>query len=284
MDELEKGILPLLMGGLGNQMFIVSAGYIAHRVSNAPLYLLQNSVKNNDHNLKRRNYNRSIFKYIGQHLPFTSEAKYFIESLDYQEYCQGCEYNTTDMIDADHPHKKWDPANITPGTIMQHSYFQYYPPLKPFENDLRELYIKGLEEFRKDLKDYSDYAFLHIRRGDYLKEGYPIPTAEYYATGVSTLKRKGVQKYVVLSDDIPWVKEQEYFKDPKFEIFESDDELLAMALMSKCTAGAICANSTFSWWGAFLGAHGVRAPVIVPKEWVRNRDLPDLCPEEWIRI
>ena len=93
-----------------------------------------------------------------------------------------------------------------------------------------------------------------------------------------------MHKYVIVSNDIPWVKEQEYFQDPIFEVYESDDELETMALMTKCTSGAICANSTFSWWGAFLGAYALNNPVIIPKKWVRGRDLPDLFPQEWISI
>ena len=57
---------------------------------------------------------------------------------------------------------------------------------------------------------------------------------------------------------------------------------MTLALMSLCKAGAICANSTFSWWGAFLGAHGVRAPVFVPERWIGGDKLPvALFPDEW---
>jgi len=92
-----------------------------------------------------------------------------------------------------------------------------------------------------------------------------------------------VSKILVVSDDVSWVEGQEYFKDEKFEIYKSDNELETLAVMSACKAGAICANSTFSWWGAFLGAHSVRNPVIVPKNWI-SLPVVSLFPEEWISI
>jgi hypothetical protein len=54
--------------------------------------------------------------------------------------------------------------------------------------------------------------------------------------------------------------------------------------MSLCNSAAICANSTFSWWGAFLGAYEMRNPVIVPKKWINEPYAENLIPEEWIRI
>jgi len=279
MDELERGIIPLFIGGLGNQMFIVSAAFTVQQTIQCPLYLLQSIPSKNPHNKSKynNNFNKTIFKHFGQHLPFTNNSMHNLRSLNYK----GTHTDATLDIAC---FERWSPELIEPGTILN-SFFQYYPPLKPFENELRNLYLKGLEGYRSKLGDYSGYAFLHIRRGDYLILAIHNLSIDYYRDAVSNLQEKGISKYIVLSDDTPWVKEQEYFKDPKFEIFESDDELLAMALMSKCTAGAICANSTFSWWGAFLGAHGVRAPVIVPKTWIGGgKDLPDLCPEEWIHI
>ena len=56
----------------------------------------------------------------------------------------------------------WFPEHIHPGTMMT-SYFQYYPPLKPYESDIRELFVRGLCEFRdKFTRDYSNCAFLHV--------------------------------------------------------------------------------------------------------------------------
>jgi len=270
METLENGILPLVMGGMGNQMFIISAAYVAHKTAKCPLYLLQPVSSKNSHNKKNRNYNKTLFKHFGIHIPYTANAIHFIESLNYRRLHPG-------GFDV------WYPQQIQPGTIMS-SYFQYYPALKPQENDLRQMYLKGLIDFSSKNSDYSDCALLHVRRGDYLEiSNYRLLTVEYYKEAVKFLSK--VQRIIIISNDIPWVKEQDYFNNPIFEFFISDDELETMALMSKCTAGAICANSTYSWWGAFLGAYGARNPVIVPKSWFFKDDVSaDLFPEEWITV
>jgi hypothetical protein len=56
--------------------------------------------------------------------------------------------------------------------------------------------------------------------------------------------------------------------------------------MSLCKGGAICANSSFSWWGAFLGSYSERNPVIIPKRWIKNNssDPIDMFPSEWIQL
>lgn len=51
--------------------------------------------------------------------------------------------------------------------------------------------------------------------------------------------------------------------------------------MSKCQAGAILANSTFSWWGGFLGPYKYRNPIIYPKQWIKGDDI-QLFFKDWI--
>ena len=280
--NIEKGILPVVINGLGNQMFIVAAGFVAHKHSKSPLYILQNPSENNYHNIKKYNYNESIFKYFGIHLPY-SLNDYNIHFPDYNKYYQS------------NPFTPWFPESIIPGTILGGSFFQFYPPLEPFEDELRELFLKGLCQIREKLPDYSNCAFLHIRRGDYLHnlKNNVIQPIEYYKACVSYLRESGQSgqsgqsdltlKIIVFSDDIEWVKSQEFFTSDIFEISNSTDELETLAIMSKCTKGAICANSTFSWWGAFLGAHANRSPVFVPKKWTYFYIL-NLFPKEWIIV
>jgi len=263
---IEKGIVPVVAGGLGNRMFIVAASYVAHKHSSSPLYIIKHLLIHY-HNKHAYDYNKSVFKYFGQHLDLTESDMY---SLGYKNFDPGC-YN------------EWFPEHIQPGTMMT-SYFQYYPPLKPYESDIRELFIRGLDEFRCTFtRDYSNCAFLHVRRGDYnnLLHIYYLLTVEYYKECVSKLMYKNkVEKIIIFSDDMEWVKQQEYFNSEIFEHYESSDEIESLSLMSMCLGGAICGNSTFSWWGAFLGAYSLGNPVFVPKNWVKM-DTSCLFPEEW---
>jgi len=259
MSILEKGVIPRVKGGLGNQMFTVAAAYAVHKACNIPLYILQNP--SNEHNTKKHDYNLTIFRHFGAHYPIPQDNIYFSK---YNRFSLGTGF------------LPWYPSLIKSGTIMD-DYFQFYPSLQPYEIRLRELFLKGLTIPQKD---YSSYAFLHIRRGDYLK--YPdihyIQPLEYYIKA-----SENFTKILVISDDMNWVKGQDFISDSKFELFECDDELETMAVMASCKAGAIIANSTFSWWGAFLGAHGCRNPVYAPKKWI-SLEVISLFPNEWIII
>lgn len=263
---MERGIIPLVIAGLGNRMFIIAAGYVAHKKTSLPLYIIKQS-NNNAHNKHNYDYNKNIFKYFDKHIEL---SEYDLYSLGYEYYTPGC-YNA------------WFPEHIKPGTIMN-SYYQYYPPFEPFEKDLRELFIKGLQEFRnKFTKDYTNCAFLHVRLGDSRQDykRYQLPI-EYYQESVSKLMDKNkVEKIFIISDEMSWVKEQEYFNSDLFELYDTDDELDSLALMTLCLGGSICGGgSTFSWWGAFLGAHSVRNPVFVTKNW-NKLDIECLFPKEW---
>jgi len=262
-----KGIVPIRIGGLGNQMFIVAASYVAHKESKSPLYILQQPT-NNKHN-STNNYNASIFKYFGIHLSISQDNTL----PNYSTF-----FNSDGFA-------KWNPSSIQAGTRMS-SYFQYYPALEPYEDDIRFLFLRGLDEYRSKINDsYYDCAFLHIRRGDYLNlpDFHYNQSLDYYKQASEIIKKTGVTKIVVISDDLSWVRQQEMFKEETYELYDSTDELQSLALMSKCTAGAICANSTFSWWGAFLGAHRARKTCIVPEKWI-VLPIVSLFPKEWIII
>ena len=85
----------------------------------------------------------------------------------------------------------------------------------------------------------------------------------------------------MFSDDPAWCQNQDLFSDDRFMISENTDNRVDLCLMSLCN-DFIIANSSFSWWGAWL-ANG--DTVVAPREWFTN-DLNtcDLIPDRWIRI
>ena len=278
--EQKECVIPFRKGGLGNQLFIVIAGYITSKVKNVPLYIL--NMHWQQHQKSTGDYNKSIFAKLGIHIP-VDQSNMSIIAPWYTLYSQ----------DGFSP---WSPDTI-PACSFPDTYFQYYPAILPYEEEVREILLKGLAPQREILQSVytGSYAFLHVRRGEYLPISHIhyVQPVEYFEKAVAHLD---AQCILIFSDDTAWVEEQEFFKSERFQIIRGLDELESLALMSLCTEGAICSNSTFSWWGAFLGAHGLRKKVIVPERWIdpnvfntetwptspQGAKVPPLFPEEWI--
>lgn len=134
---------------------------------------------------------------------------------------------------------------------------------------------------------------LHIRRGDYLSERnkkiYNELSLDYYKKAISILNEKyGKLSVYVFSNDINWAKENLQLNNNEIHFVVGNDEdhgYEDMILMWKCKHH-ILANSTFSWWGAFLADElgDTVAPIEFFKFTDKFHDIRDLYPESWIKI
>lgn len=134
---------------------------------------------------------------------------------------------------------------------------------------------------------------LHIRRTDFGKaisnNIHGICSLDYYHNAVKyILTQINMPHFFVFSDDIKWAEEN--LKLPYQSTFISGNDggksYIDMQLMSQCKHNII-ANSSFSWWGAWLNANPCKI-VIAPKQWFSNDNLNaqtnDLIPDRWIRM
>ena len=163
----------------------------------------------------------------------------------------------------------FDSKNFPYNSITLDGYFQHYPSIKSAIPIIRTLFTQTTE--------YEDYAFLHVRRGDYLQFShihYILPQA-YYESAISKLNH---DKILVFSDDPMWCATQLWLS--KYTIVNEADELSSLMMMASCKKGAIIANSTFSWWGAVLSGCD---KVFYPSSWISGAN-PDLFPKEWTKI
>lgn len=279
-SEPVPGIIVEFCGGLGNKMFQLSAGYMASRKYNCPLYYVNSA--NSNHHGNTVCYTDNIFKYMGNALTPDEINAY---KCAFFPSSQNRIFNHTQQFWIS-TEKYEMPDNLSIPVIFD-QYFQYYPPLKSVEYELRDIYIKGLAEpisrismeFSSELLNNS--VFIHIRRGDYLQfPRHPIIPITYYEKCMSEFTTH--THFFVFSDDVEWIKTQPQFSNnSSVTIIDSNDEIYSLAFMSLCKKGAICANSSFSWWGAFLGAHGARSSVYVPMPWMFQCTIGGLFPEEW---
>ena len=131
--------------------------------------------------------------------------------------------------------------------------------------------------------DGSEVVSLHVRRTDYLNapEHHPLPSLEYYKDAWDKIKKKG-SKLLVFSDDIDWCKKN--IKDDKDTFYsEGNSQWVDMCMMSMCDHHII-ANSSFSWWGAWLNENPNKI-VFAPSVWIGAAsgkiNIDDIYCEGW---
>lgn len=165
-----------------------------------------------------------------------------------------------------------------------HGYFQSEKYFKDYSDLIKHhfTFIDGLIP-KKLVKQASECCSIHIRRGDYvnLAAYHPFPGKEYYIKAMELIKND-VSKFMVFSDDIPWCKAL-FGNNPNIIYIENQTNVQDMYLMSQCKHNII-ANSSFSWWGAYLNNNNNNKQVIAPLNWfgpANNANTQDLYCEGW---
>ena len=173
---------------------------------------------------------------------------------------------------------------MCPNEISLHGFFQSEKYFKNIEDSIREDFRFRnhiLDPCTEMMKDFDEVISLHVRRTDYLVNSANHFNLEldYYEKALSYFDDDC--PVIVFSDDPEWCKEQKLFSDDRFMISESGDNKIDMCLMSLCS-GHIIANSSFSWWGAWLANRG---KVIAPKKWFgpnnAHLNTKDLYCDNW---
>lgn len=134
---------------------------------------------------------------------------------------------------------------------------------------------------------YTNYVSIHVRRGDYVNNEFYVDLFKngYYERAMYLFPE---EKFIVFSDDIEWCKQQEIFKDCAFS--EGNDEIEDLNMMASCKHNII-ANSSYSWWAAYLNPNPAKE-VVAPKEWYTltspvdgYQKIPSTkLPDNWIQI
>lgn len=180
----------------------------------------------------------------------------------------------------DEPHFHHDPEfwNLPDGTEL-HGYFQSEKYFAPYAEDIRRefaLYNVGR---------YNGWVSVHVRRGDYLSfpDHHPPCTVDYYREAMS---RFPGARFMVFSDDPGWCL-LNLKSLGNVEIVTGNPPIVDMHMMAQCREGHVIANSSFSWWGAWLDPNPDKK-VIAPARWFgpakESWDTSDLIPEGWLRL
>lgn len=189
----------------------------------------------------------------------------------------------------------FDPEILKREQALLLGYFQTEKYFEDIREQVREAFLfrnfipsPGVQEYEKMMADSASVS-IHVRRGDYLKPENQalfggICDEAYYERAISKMRSFLPQaRFFVFSNDPAWVKE--HYQGSDFTVVEGNDEGTGYAdlyLMSRCRHH-ILANSSFSWWGAWLDNNPDKI-VIAPKKWFNGRDFYDIYTREMLRI
>lgn len=145
---------------------------------------------------------------------------------------------------------------------------------------------------RSEIKSAQSSVSIHVRRGDYVSNPRANAThgtcePDWYEAAMKHISdREHDPHFFIFSDDIAWAREN--LPAYRFMTFvapnEDGKDVQDMHLMSSCGAH-ITANSSFSWWGAWLNPRGDKH-VIAPARWFKSPDIDgrDVIPESWQKL
>jgi len=173
-----------------------------------------------------------------------------------------------------------------PDNICLVGYFQTEKYFNHIRNEIKKdfKFLPRYEDSYNEIKDLlHDPVALHIRRGDFLINSgnhYNL-SMKYYENALKEFDDD--RQVVIFSDDTDWCKEQELFSGDRFLVCETNDHYIDLCIMTKCS-DFIIANSTYSWWGAWL-CNNPNKVVIYPDRWFgpnnEHKSLQDLFPKTW---
>jgi hypothetical protein len=188
-----------------------------------------------------------------------------------------------------HYHFSQELLDNCPDNVSLVGYFQSEKYFKHIEDDIRKLF--GPKEDALSCYMSSQHLFdnpvaLHIRRGDFLINSvhHHNLSMKYYEEALNQFDSD--RQVIIFSDDTDWCKAQPLFEGDRFLVCEGGGPYTDLYMMSKCD-DFIIANSTFSWWGAWLSRNKEKV-VIYPDRWFGpnniDKSTADLFPPEWRMI
>jgi len=255
-----------MMGGLGNIMFQIAA--------------IQSLAKRNGDSVD---------------VAFSAKTHYIPEDIpevnrpNIREYSSSILRNVN-VIEEEIPYNNyyrcdWDYQSIPFGdNVCYEGYFQSEKHFLDCSEYIRELFSPSDDDFDYIFDKYEDIdfensTFLHVRRGDYVNiDLHPLCPLDYYRRSLDIFSEN--ERVLVFSNDIPWCREN-FNSDYDYFFVENEKDYMEMYMMSLCK-NAIIANSSFSWWGAWLGD----CKTIAPKNWLNSEEMDwsDIYREGWLVI
>lgn len=267
----ERYIIPKIKAGLGNQIFIIAGCYaIQNSKKECNIQVLLPDEQDNIHRISIYDYYNTLFT----HFPNMDKINIPNHVITNMYILPNYQNPTSQSFG------EWIPSEIKIPCFLE-GYFQYYPAIEPYIHDIQKILRFGLQNVILPFRPEERSVLIHVRRGDYVKfqHYHYLIDEEYYSKALQYFDSS--LTYYIFSDDIELCKTFNVFNKLENKIFvDEPDEIVALALMTQCIGGAIIANSTFSYWGAMLGAYYYGKQVIAPFKWCKDPPI-SLFPSDW---
>jgi hypothetical protein len=290
-------IVVKLYGGLGNQMFQYAAGRAMAK--NRSVYFDPGFLRSNNAcaaHFTARRFELGIFpniriKFADAFFPRLVNSHHGIFRLLRRLFRQLIKVVHDDQF------KTIPGTKQHPGLIYLDGYFQHHFHLNKIRNLLlQDFAFPALNEtslrWAAKISSSENPVSVHVRRGDYLKPAHKsfhgLLPLTYYKEAIQVLdKRLNKPTYFIFSEDHEWCRTAfQFLGDLAIIVQTQDADWADMCLMSKCKHHVI-ANSSFSWWAAWLNPSDDKV-VVAPKNWYineqENNKTQTLIPKTWIRI
>jgi len=284
------------MGGLGNQMFQYAAGRCLAHLHKTELKLdLSFLNKDPQNKYTKRDYKLDVFNCKTEFAGETDISSFL--PLD-----KGKITNTlmrklpilySKIVANESGHKFFKEFYSFPGDVYLNGFWQsenYFEPVADLiRNDftLKEALHAGNLQLYNRITACNSLS-LHVRRGDYVtnKESnsyHGTCSPDYYQRAIEYTRslNKDLEVFV-FSDDIEWARENLITDLPVHFVDGNNPGEVDMHLMASCKHNII-ANSSFSWWGAWINANPGKI-VVAPQKWFSASEAPDIYPENWVKI
>jgi Glycosyl transferase family 11 len=266
-------MIVLLQGGLGNQMFQYAFGRSVSRARNEELLFEKRGDMRDG--IARFNYSLDVFK---TGVTFTTSGN---TSSQYKERIFAYDKEVYTAPNGTHFTGYW-----------QTEKYYFEPEIIRAELSLRNVVSDQAQRIADEISAKPNSVFIHVRRTDYLSPDVGPwmgnLTIDYYKKSMAYVRERiSDAAFFVFSDDPEWCRQ-------KFEgcrILDQGQDHEDLFLMSQCKH-AVIANSSFGWWGAWLGDFPGKT-VIAPYRWFAAPSIinikwdatqSDIIPNRWIKI
>lgn len=285
-----------LSGGLGNQLFQYAAGRAVASRQGADLSLDLTQLNVRDGSITSRSYALSPLPIRAHVLTAEESAAAGLPLNRFDRWLARAGVRLKGRQLVVERGFNFDPSiPRLQGPVVMQGFWQserYFADIRAVLLD--ELALPGaatLDEMTARLQAEESVS-IHVRRGDYLTNPganafHGVCSPDYYQRSLALLEQQVEQpKYYVFTDDPAWVAENRGLFGRDVILVAEQLTLQAheeLVLMSRCKHNVI-ANSSFSWWGAWLNRNE-QARVIAPANWFRHAlDTTDLIPARWQRV